>query len=85
MFINTTVSFLFPSFACGSSFPARVDHDGAAAWLAGTLAVPSVQNHKPPPWQELRPYQSFFFEPVLAGDQKASLASPSCSSISADT
>ena len=30
-------------FACGSSVPVRVEHKGgAAAWLAGTLAVPSV-------------------------------------------
>ena len=47
---------------------------GAAAWLVGTLAVPSVQGHRMPPRQEVWPYQSFF-EPLLAGDQKASLAS----------
>ena len=48
--------------------------DGAAVWLAGTLAAPSVQGHGLPPVQELWPYQSFF-EPLAAGDQKASLAS----------
>ena len=47
---------------------------GAVAWLAGTLAAPSVQGHKLPPWQELWPCQSFL-EPLVAGYQKASLAS----------
>ena len=32
-------------FACGSSAPVRVEHEGGiAAWLAGTLAAPSVQD-----------------------------------------
>ena len=54
----------------------RVDREGdATAWLAGTLAALSVQGHKLPPRQELWPYQSLFFEPLVAGDQKASLAS----------
>ena len=54
-----------------------VEHEGgAAAWLVGTLAVPSVQGHRLPLQQELCPYRSlFFFEPLVAGDQKASLAS----------
>ena len=57
-FINTR---LFFSFACGSSVPVRVEYEGgAAAWLAGTLVVPIVQNHKPPSWQELWPYRSLF-------------------------
>ena len=43
-------------------------------WLVGTLEAPSVQGHGLPPLQELWPYQSFF-EPLAAGDQKASLAS----------
>ena len=52
-----------------------VEHEGSAiAWIAGTRAVPSVQGHKLPLQQELWPYQSFF-EPFVAGDQKASLAS----------
>ena len=53
----------------------RVGHEGGtAAWFAGTLAVPSEQGHGlPPPW-ELWPYQSFF-KLLVAGDQKASLAS----------
>ena len=33
-------------FACGSSAPVRVEREGGpAAWLVGTLAVPSVQGH----------------------------------------
>ena len=46
-------------FACDSSAPVRVEHEGGtAAWLAGTLVVPSVQGHGLPPLQELWPYQS---------------------------
>ena len=48
-------------FACGSSAPVRVGHEGgAAAWLAGTLAEPSVQGQGLPPPQELWPCQSLF-------------------------
>ena len=51
----------FFSFACGSPAPVRAEHeDGAAAWLAGTLIVPSVQGHRLPPPQESWPYQSLF-------------------------
>ena len=46
---------------------------GAAAWLVGTLVVPSVHRHKLPLPQELWPYQSLF-KPLVTGDQKASLA-----------
>ena len=62
--------------ACGSSAPVRAEHEGgAAAWLAGTLVVPSVQGHRLPLPQELCPYQSeYFFKSLVAGDQKASLA-----------
>ena len=46
-------------FDCGSSAPVRVECEGGtAAWLAGTLVVPSVQGHRLPPLQELWPYQS---------------------------
>ena len=64
-------------FAHGSSAPVRLDCEGgAAAWLAGTLAAPSVQGHRLPLPQELRPYQSLFFpKPLVAGNQKAFLAS----------
>ena len=56
-FINTR---LFFSFACGSSVPVRVEHEGrTAAWFAGTLAVPVVQGHRLPS-PELWPYHSLF-------------------------
>ena len=46
-------------FACGSSAPLRVDREGGtAAWVTGTMAVPSVQGL--PQLQELWPYQSLF-------------------------
>ena len=38
---------------------------GAAAWLAGTLVAPSVQEHRLPPPQELWPYKSLFFKPLV--------------------
>ena len=61
--------------AYGSSAPVRAEcEDSAAAWLAGTLAAPSVQGHGLPLPQELWSYQSLFFKPLVAGDQKASLA-----------
>ena len=47
---------------------------GTALWLVETLAAPSVQGHGLPLPQELWPYQSFS-EPLVAGDQKASLTS----------
>ena len=54
----------------------RVEHEGGtASWLVGTLAVPSVQEHRLTPPQELWTYQSLFFEPLVPGYQKASLAS----------
>ena len=54
----------------------RVEREGgAAAWLAGTLVEPSVQGHRLLLPQELWPYQSLFLQPLVAGDQKASLAS----------
>ena len=62
-------------FICGSTDPVRVECEGGAAiWLVGTLAGPSVQGHRLPLLQELWPYQSFF-EPLVAGDQKTFLAS----------
>ena len=37
-------------FACGSSALVRVECEGgAAAWLVGTLAAPSVREHGLPP------------------------------------
>ena len=62
-------------FAYGSSAPVRVEREGGtAAWLEGNLAAPSVQGYGLPPTQKFWPYQSFF-EPLVAGDQKTSLAS----------
>ena len=53
----------------------KAEHEGgAAAWLAGTLVAPSVQGHGLPLPQELWPSQRLS-EPLVAGDQKASLAS----------
>ena len=46
-------------FACGCSAPVSVEREGgAAAWLEGTLAAPSVQGHGLPLLQELWPYHS---------------------------
>ena len=51
----------------------RVEHEGgAAAWLAGTLAVPGVQGHG---LLSLQEFQSVFSLPLVAGYQKTSLAS----------
>ena len=48
-------------FACGSSAPVSVEHEGStAAWLEVTLVVPNVQGHRLPPPQELWLYQSLF-------------------------
>ena len=48
--------------ACGSSAPVRVEHEGGtAAWLVGTLAVPSMQGNRLRLLQELGPYQSVGF------------------------
>ena len=47
----------------------RVEREGgAAAWLGGMLVEPSLQGHGLPLPQELWPYQSLFFEPLVAGD-----------------
>ena len=55
---HTDIRFFF---ACGSSVPVRIGREGGAAvWLAGTLAVPSVQGHRRPLPQELWPYRSLF-------------------------
>ena len=65
-------------FACGSSAPVRVEREGgAAAWLAGTLAVPSVQQQLTAFAAGVMALSESFFEPLVTGDQKASLANPS--------
>ena len=54
----------------------RVEHEGGTAvWFAGTLEAPSVQGYGLPLPLQVWPYQRFFFKPLVAGDQKASLAS----------
>ena len=69
-------------FACGGSAPVGVECEGgAAAPLWGTLAAPSVQGHGLPLLKDFWPSHSLFFEPLVAGAQKVSLAS-SLSSLS---
>ena len=41
----------------------------------GDPGITSVQGHELPPLQEVWPSQSLFFQPLVAGDQKACLAS----------
>ena len=49
-----------------AALPVRVEREGdAAAWLAGTLAAPRVQG--------VMALLESFFEPLVAGHQKASL------------
>ena len=60
----------------GSSAPVRFEREGGtAAGLQGTLGAPSLQGHGLPLLQGLWPHQSLFSEHLVAGDQKASLAS----------
>ena len=62
-------------FSCGSSAPVSVECEGRTApWLAGTLAVQSVQGQTVSTPGVMALSESFF-EPLVAGDQKASLAS----------
>ena len=51
---------------CDSSAPVRIEHEaGLAAWVMGTLVVPSVHGHRVPQPQELWPYQSLFLAPGI--------------------
>ena len=51
-------------FGYGSSAPVGIEHkDGVAAWVAGTLVVPSVQGYGLLQPQDLWPYQSIFSSP----------------------
>ena len=60
-------------FACGSSASVRVEREGgAAAWLVGTLAVCGTQTASAAGVMAL---SESFFEPLVADNQKASLAS----------
>ena len=48
-------------FACGSSVTVRVEREGGtAAWLVGTLVVPSVQGHGLSLPRQFWPSQSLF-------------------------
>ena len=58
-------------YICDSSAPMKTEHEaGLAAWVMGTLVVPSVQGYGLPQLQELWCYQSFF-KPLVAGDRKS--------------
>ena len=60
-------------FACGSSASVRVEREGgAAAWLVGTLAVCGTRTASAAGVMAL---SESFFEPLVAGNQKASSAS----------
>ena len=62
--------------ACGSSAPVTAESEGGpAAWLVGALVVPSVQGHRTASAAGVMAPSESFLEPVIAGDQKASLAS----------
>jgi len=63
-------------FTCSNFSPVRVELESdVASWLVGTLVAPNVQRYRLPLLQELWPYWSLFFEPLVAGCEKASLAS----------
>ena len=63
-------------FACGSSAPVRAEREGgAAAWLAGTLEAPSALGHETAYATGVMALSESFFEPLVTGDLKASLAS----------
>ena len=60
--VHEDARFFFFFFCLWQLSPLRVASEGgAAAWLAGTLAAPSVQGHRLPLRQELCPSQSLFF------------------------
>ena len=66
---------LFFFFACGSSAPVRVEHEGgAAAWLVGPGGAKCAGTGTASTTGVMTLPESFF-EPLVAGDQKASLAS----------
>ena len=62
-------------FACGSSAPVRIELEGStAAWLAGTL-VCQLRRDMTASAPGVMVLSESFFEPLVAGDKKASLAS----------
>ena len=63
-------------FACGSSAPVRVEHEGgAAAWVAGTLCSTKCAGTRTASAVGIRALPESSFKPLVAGDQEASLAS----------
>ena len=51
---------------CDSSAPMKIEHEaGLAAWVMGTLVVPTVHGHRLPQPQELWPYQNLFLAPGI--------------------
>ena len=65
--------YFFPPVA---ALPVRVEHEGgAAAWFAGTLVVPMYSGAWTASMAGVMTLSESFFEPLVAGDQKASLAS----------
>ena len=57
-------------FACGSSAPVRVECEGGAtAWLAGTLAVPSMQGQTAS-GAGVMIFSESFFQPLVAGNRR---------------
>ena len=64
------------SFACGSTAPVRVERDSVtAAWLAGTFAGTKCAGTRTASAKGVMVLSKSFFEPLVAGDQKAFLAS----------
>ena len=62
-------------FACGSSAPVRVECEGdTASWPAGTLTTPCAWTRTASTAGVMALAESFF-EPLVAGDQKAFLVS----------
>ena len=51
-------------YICDSSALMKTEHEaGLAAWVMGTLVVPTVHGHRRPQPQELWPYHSLFLAP----------------------
>ena len=67
--------FFFFFFACGSSAAVRAECEGGiVAWVVRTLVAPSVQGQTASAVKAMALSESIF-EPLVAGDQKVSLAS----------
>ena len=58
-------------FACGSSAPVRVEREGGTP---GTLAVPKCAGTQTASAARVMALSESFFKPLVAGDQKVSLA-----------